>query len=207
MENILYIFISHENNISNIYNRIKTMMDSHNNTNYILVKGGDVSDNYDIDSKILSINCNDKYEGLPEKVLKTYKYIVESSLFNQYSHFIKLDDDMIIKNNMNYNLIKDINYGGKVNFSYNGNRRWHIGRCSKDSFWNSNEYKDKYTPWCLGGYGYIISRNAINLIKNDFTYKHVIYEDLYIAILLKEKNINPHNIENWKSFLVSPDHK
>ena len=180
MENILYIFISHQNNINNIYDRIKNMMNSHNNTNYIIVKGGDVSHNYDIDSKILSINCNDKYEGLPEKVLKTYKYVVESDIFNQYSHFIKLDDDMIIKNNMNYNLIKDINYGGKVNYN-NGNRRWHIGRCSKDSFWNKNEYKDKYTPWCLGGYGYITSRNAINLIKNDFTYKDVIYEDLYIT--------------------------
>lgn len=206
MENILYIFISHQNNINNIYDRIKNMMNCHNNTNYIIVQGGDISNNYDIDFKILSINCNDKYEGLPEKVLKTYKYIVESDMFNQYSHFIKLDNDMIIKNNMDYNLIKNINYGGIVNYG-NGNRRWHIGRCSKDSYWNTNEYNGKYTPWCLGGYSYIISRNAINSIKNDSSYKEVIYEDLYIAMLLKEKNIYPHNINNWKLFFISPDHK
>jgi hypothetical protein len=29
-------------------------------TNYIIVKGCDVSNNYDINSKILLINCNDK---------------------------------------------------------------------------------------------------------------------------------------------------
>lgn len=206
MENILYIFISHQNNINNIYDIIKIMMNCHNITNYIIVQGGDISNNYDINTKILSINCNDKYEGLPEKVLKTYKYIVESDMFNHYSHFIKLDDDMIIKNNMDYNLIKNINYGGIVNY-VNGNRRWHIGRCSKDSYWNTNEYKGNFTPWSLGGYGYIISRNAINLIKNDSTYKMVIYEDLYIAMLLKEKNIYPHNINNWKLFFISPDHK
>ena len=70
MNNILYIFFTHQDNINKIYDRIKNMMNSLNNSNYIIVQGGDVSDNYDIDSKILSINCNDKYEGLPEKVLK-----------------------------------------------------------------------------------------------------------------------------------------
>lgn len=205
MNNILYIFFTHQDNINNIYDRIKNMMNSLNNSNYILVQGGDITNNYDINTKILSINCNDKYEGLPEKVLKTYKYIVESNMFNQYSHFIKLDDDMIIKNNMDYNLIKNINYGGIVNYG-TGNRRWHIGRCSKDSYWNNNEYDGKYTPWCLGGYSYIISRNAINSIKNDSSYKEVIYEDLYIAILLKNKNINPIKI-NISKFFISPDHK
>lgn len=206
MEKVLYIFFTHQNNINNIYNRIKNMMNSLNNSNYILVKGGEISNNYDIDTKTLSINCNDKYEGLPEKVLKTYKYFVESDMFDQYSHFIKLDDDMIIKNNINYNLIKNIDYGGRVN-NRTGNRKWHIGKCSNTSWFNSNIYTGIYVPWCLGGYGYIISRNAIMLIKNDKTYKDVIYEDLYIAILLKYNNIYPNNIENWKSFFMSPYHK
>ena len=70
MNNILYIFFTHQDNINKIYDRIKNMMNSLNNSNYIIVQGGDVSDNYDNDSKILSINCNDKYEGLPKKVLK-----------------------------------------------------------------------------------------------------------------------------------------
>jgi len=207
MENILYIFISHQNNINNCYGRIKNIMDSHNNSNYILVKGGNVSDNYDIDSKILSINCNDKYEGLPEKVLKTYKYIVESSMFNQYTHFIKLDDDMIIKKIMDYNDIKNINYGGNVQTTNEGDRKWHMGKCSKNSIWNITPYKGIYTHWCKGGYGYIISRNTINNIKYDKNYFNNIYEDLYIALTLKKCNIYPININNWVSFFISPDHK
>ena len=186
MNNILYIFITHQNNINNIYDRINNMMNSNNNTNYIVVKGGDISNNYDIDSKILSINCNDKYEGLPEKVLKTYKYIVENKIFDQYTHFIKLDDDMIIKNTIFYDIIKNVNYAGIIQNCI-GDRTWHIGKCSKNSYWNTNEYKGPYTPWCLGGHGYILSRNSINLIKNDINYKNIIYEDLYIAILLKKK--------------------
>tara|TARA_Y100000591_G_scaffold255464_1_gene227267 strand:- start:59 stop:706 length:648 start_codon:yes stop_codon:yes gene_type:complete len=215
MEKVLYIFFTHQDNINNIYDRIKNMMNSLNNTNYIIVQGGNVSNNYDIDTKTLSINCNDKYEGLPEKVLKTYKYIVESVMFNQYTHFIKLDDDMIIKKLIDFKIIEGLNYCGKVNFSYNGNRRWHIGRCSKNSYWNTNEYKGKYTPWCLGGYGYCISRYAINLINdiNDKSYNNFAsFEDLYIATLLKKINIEPINIEpinisNWRNFFVSPDHK
>lgn len=50
MENILYIFITHQNNINNVYNRIQNMMASHDNTNYIIVKGGDISYNYDFNS-------------------------------------------------------------------------------------------------------------------------------------------------------------
>lgn len=206
MEKILYIFITYKNNIINTQNRLKIMMNNLNNTNYIIVQGGDVSDNYDIDSKILSINCNDKYEGLPEKVLKSYKYIIESNLFSKYTHFIKLDDDMIIKKLIDYNDIKDINYGGIIQYN-EGNRKWHIGKCSNTSWFNYNKYSGIFVPWCKGGYGYLISRIYINLIKNNLTYKDIIYEDLYIAILLKEKNIEPINISNWRNFFVSPDHK
>ena len=60
-------------------------------------------------------------------------------------------------------------------------------------------------PWCLGGYGYIISKCAIDLIQNDTKYFEHIYEDLYIAIILFEKNIKPVNI-NIKEFVISPDH-
>jgi hypothetical protein len=207
MDNILYIFITHQNNINNIYDRIKNMMNSLNNYNYILVQGGDISNNYDINTKILSINCNDKYEGLPEKVLKTYKYIVESDIFNQYTHFIKLDDDMIIKKIINYNDIENINYGGNVCVTNEGDRKWHMGKCSKNSIWNKTPYKGIYTHWCKGGHGYIISRNAINNIKHDKNYFDNIYEDLYIALKLKKYNIYPININNWVNFFISPEHK
>lgn len=207
MNNILYIFITHQDNINNVIKRINTMMTSLDNNHYIIVQGGDISNNFDINSKILYINCNDKYEGLPEKVLKTYKYITLNNIFDQYTHFIKLDDDMVIKKLIDYKSIERLNYCGKVNVSCIGDRKWHIGKCSKNSYWNTNEYKGTYTPWCLGGYGYCLSRYAINLINNKSYDNFVPFEDLYIALLLKEKNIYPHNSINWTNFFISPEHK
>ena len=205
MEKILYIFITHKKNIENTHKRVTVMMQNVDNSNYVIVQGGSDINYYDIDLKILYINSNDTYEGLPEKVLKSYKYIVENEIFDEYTHFIKLDDDMIIKNYISYDLIKSLNYAGKV-FDGIGDRAWHIGKCSKDNIWNSTHYSGIYTSWCLGGFGYIISRYSINLIKNDTTYNNAIYEDLYIALLLKNNNITPINI-NTKNLFISPTHK
>lgn len=202
---ILYIFFTHELNFNNVYTKIQTMMSKLNNKNYIIVKGIDLDSYYDKDNKVLNINCNDKYEGLPEKVLKTYKYIINNTEFNTYNNFFKLDDDMIITKLINENDIKKYDYYGKVHISYNGNRKWHIGKCSTNSKFNTTEYKGVYIPWCLGGYGYIISRYAIKLIQTNTNYKDHIYEDLYISLLLNEHNIKPINI-NIQNYVISPEH-
>ena len=202
---MLYVFISHKNNLSNVYSRIKQMMDAADNTNYIIVHGGSEQCNYDTSSKILSIDCNDKYEGLPEKVLKTFKYIVESDTFDQYTHFVKLDDDMSVKKPIDYRFIENKHFVGRVS-NGQGNRSWHIGKCSENSSWNNKVYSGIYTPWCLGGHGYIISRDAIESIKDNTAYEDHIYEDLYIAILLKNRGIGPINKDDLKDFFVSPDH-
>ena len=209
MHNILYLFITHKNNLKNVYSRIEQMMVVANNTNYIIVQGGSEFCKYDTTSKILSIDCNDKYEGLPEKVLKTFKYIVESNKFDQYTQFIKLDDDMVVKSPIDYNFIEKKHYIGCVHNSYGDAscvRSWHIGKCSKNSLWNDKVYSGEYTPWCKGGHGYIISRYAIETIKDDTAYEDHIYEDLYIAILLKNRGIGPIHTDDLKHYFVSPDH-
>ena len=182
------------------------MMNNLNTNDYIIVKGIEENSYYDRDNKLLTINCNDKYEGLPEKVFKTYKYIINCKEFDNYNYFIKLDDDMVVNKLIRENDIKIYNYCGKVNVNYNGNRNWHIGKCSPTSIFNTTPYKGNYLPWCLGGYGYIISRNAIHLIQYNNNYKEHIYEDLYIALLLNEYNIKPIHI-NIQDYVVSPEHK
>ena len=206
MTNLLYVFISHSLNINNVFLRIKNMMLENNN--YIIVKGDKNEFNkYDPYKKILTINCNDKYEGLPEKIFKTFKFLVNAPGFKEYTHFFKLDDDMILKKYINPNHLKHINYAGNVQY-IEGRRDWHIGKCSKDSKWNTQIYNGKFVPWCKGGYGYIISRSAINLIKYDDKYCEHIYEDVYIGILLNNKNIYPTFISPkvLKQFTYSPDH-
>ena len=203
---ILYIFFTHELNFKNVNTRIKNMMNNLNTDDYIIVKGIEEISYYDKDNKLLNINCNDKYEGLPEKVFKTYKYIINNSEFDNYNYFIKLDDDMIVNKLICENEIRNYNYCGKVNVSYDCNRKWHIGKCSSNSIFNTVDYSGKVVPWCYGGIGYIISRYAIHLIENNTNYKEHIYEDLYIALLLNECKIHPIDI-NIQAYVISPDHK
>ena len=105
---------------------------------------------------------------------------------------------------MDQYILDQIEYAGKVN-PHPGNRNWHIGRCSKDCKFNNMPYAGIYVPWCEGGVGYILSRNAINRLPDNINYRDHIYEDVMIAIFLKENNISPQNF-NITKFVFSPDH-
>jgi len=193
---VLYIFITHQKNINNCYNRILNMMKE----DFIVVQGGFIKDEYDEDKKILKLNCNDLYVGLPEKVMKTFHYLISDDRFSKYTHFCKLDDDMIVTKRFE-NLTDD--YLGNVSYQ-EGNRNWHIGRCG--NFWDKIPYLGKFVPWCMGGFGYIVSRKSLQKVLPNFNYLDHIYEDLYMGIILNSSGILPKMI-NTKEYLISPDHK
>ena len=201
---ILYIFITCQKRLKYCHDNIKNMMTKKNYNDYLIVVGGHDVNNYNEFDKILELSCNDFYEGLPEKVVKTYQYIHTNTYFNKYTHFCKLDDDMILTNIIDSQLLCD--YGGVV-CSAIGNRKWHIGKCSETSHFNTKQYEGIYVPWCLGGTGYLLSRLSIGIISNaNIQYTQEIYEDLAIAKILFKNNIQPKNIENWSSFVFSEDH-
>jgi hypothetical protein len=166
---------------------------------FVVVQGGVLRDNYDSERKILSLNCNDKYVGLPEKVMKTFHFLSMDENFSQYTHFVKLDDDMqVIKRFTEI----DADYVGNVHY-VDGNRQWHIGRC--ENFWDRIPYIGEFKPWCMGGFGYLVSRKAIEIICPDHNYLDHIYEDVYIGLLMNKAGIVPKEI-NTKEFVLSPDH-
>lgn len=192
---ILYVFITHQKNLDNCYNRIKEMMVD----DFIVVQGGFISDSYDEDTKILNLNCDDRYIGLPEKVMKTFHFLVKDNRFGQYTHFVKLDDDMdIIKK---FDKIEG-DYIGNVHY-IDGNRSWHMGRT--DSFWDDIPYNGEFRPWCMGGYGYIVSRKSIEKIVPNYDYTKHIYEDVYMGLLMNSIGVSPIKIDT-KDYMVSPDH-
>jgi hypothetical protein len=193
---VLYIFITHQKNINICYDRIVNMMKN----DFIVVQGGFIKDEYDEDKKILKLNCNDLYVGLPEKVMKTFHYLISDDRFSKYTHFCKLDDDMIVTKRFE-NLTDD--YLGNVSYQ-EGSRNWHIGRCG--NFWDKVPYLGKFVPWCMGGFGYIVSRQALQKVLPNFNYSDHIYEDLYLAIILNSSGVFPKMI-NTKEYLISPDHK
>lgn len=191
----LYVFITHQNNINNCYDRIINMMKE----DFILVQGGFIKDEYDEESKILKLNCNDRYVGLPEKVMKTFHFLISDDRFKKYTHFCKLDDDMrVIKRFEN---ITD-DYMGMVHYG-DGSRVWHMGRCG--NFWDKTPYLGEFKPWCMGGFGYVVSKAALEKALPDFNYLEHVYEDVYIGILMNSISIIPKNI-NIKEYLISPDH-
>ena len=193
---ILYVFITHQKNINNCYNRIKTMMVD----NFIVVQGGFIKDYYEEDSKVLQLNCDDTYIGLPEKVMKTFHYLVSDERFKEYTHFVKLDDDMkIIKR---FDKIEG-DYLGYVH-SEDGNRYWHMNR-NTGTFWDKVPYLGPFKPWCMGGMGYIVSRTALEKIVPNYDYTTHIYEDVYMGLLMNAIGVKPLSIKT-KDYMISPDH-
>ena len=65
-----------------------------NYKDFLVVVGGKKS-NY-ISDNTLYLNVNDYYEGLPQKVLESLKYIAQDENYSKYTHICKLDSDMKI---------------------------------------------------------------------------------------------------------------
>lgn len=191
----LYVFITHQKNLNNCYDRISSMMLD----DFVVVQGGCIKDTYDEEKKIINLNCNDSYIGLPEKIMKTFHFLISDERFSKYKHFYKLDDDMKLVEKFE-NVEGD--YLGVVNYD-DGNRQWHIGRAG--NFWDRIPYLGEFKPWCMGGFGYVVSRKALEKITPNFNYLDHIYEDVYIGLLMNSAGIKPINI-NTKKYLVSPDH-
>jgi hypothetical protein len=191
----LYVFITHQKNLQNCYDRISSMMVN----DFVVVQGGFIQDSFDEKKNILNLNCNDSYIGLPEKVMKTFHYLINDIRFKDYTHFCKLDDDMKVIKRFE-NLTDD--YIGYVHYG-DGSRQWHMGRCG--NFWDKVPYLGNFEPWCMGGFGYIISRFALEKALPNFNYLDHIYEDVYIGLLMKSVQIEPKSI-NTKEYLISPDH-
>lgn len=177
------------------------MMEKLGNKHFIVVVGGFKHTEFNEKYRVLKLNCNDYYEGLPEKVIKTYDFISQNKRFDMYTHFCKLDDDMVIKHliPLNKNLT---DYCGEVRYT-EGDRRYHVGRCTKHSKFNTTEYLGEYVPWCLGGSGYLLSKKSLNILSDDKNYYDEIYEDLYVAKLLESEDIYPRIYPNLSAF-VSP---
>jgi hypothetical protein len=192
---ILYLFITHQKNFDNCYTRIKEMMKN----DFIVVCGGYIKDEYDEESNVLKLNCNDGYAGLPEKVMKSFHYIISDERFKDYTHIVKLDDDMVVIKR--FDSIEG-DYIGNVHYG-EGNRNWHRGRC--DNFWDLIPYVGEFVPWCMGGLGYIVSRQALIKCLPNFDYINHIYEDVYIGIILDQSGFEPIN-KNLKKYILSPEH-
>lgn len=201
---MLYIFFSCKKNINKSYLRIKNMMSKLKLNNYIIVVGSN-KDIYYKEVNLLFINCNDNYEGYPEKIINTYNFIKTNKFLKHNKYLIKMDDDVIIKKP--FDNIRLYDYCGIINNDLNISRDWHFNKCSKYSIWNSKKYNGTVVPYCLGGYSYILSFSILDYFKNCNDFDNEIYEDLYVAKILYNNKIFPKYLYNLTDYVKSSNHE
>lgn len=194
--NILHCFISHQAQINSDILRITKECKNHNISDYIIVCGG-YSESY-IDDHVLYLDCNDSYEGLPDKIYNLCKYLYNN--YKLYDFYAKLDRDIRIVQPISKTL-ELTDYCGAL-LTKEGYRDWHFNKCSSTSDWNQKLYSGKYVPWCNGGKGYFLSTKALKIISdNPPDCNYHIYEDVYVAnTLLDIGNIKAKNLHNLKNF-------
>jgi len=150
---------------------------------------------YSYDNETLEIECNDYYEGLPEKVLASFFYCLKRTsakiIFKMdvnleiinLKEFEKESQKLISSNYDLFGFIRDEKHG----FS----RDWHFGKCN-DEVLNSHYYDRKINYWPDGGRGYALSRKgAENLFSHifrensTFLLSNYLYEDVMIGEILE----------------------
>lgn len=158
-----------------------------------------------LNGNIIELNCNDFYEGLPEKVVLAYEFIYKNIPF---SHILKVDDhdtdftaEQIMNIQVKFKKILDTkDYIGQ--FLINRvTRKWHFKKTSSTSHWKRQEYSGDYKPYLGGGQTYILSKKAIQCIISKYNESTLdilrtseIYEDLMIGKILFDNGIYPHKL-------------
>lgn len=195
----LYCFISHREVIDTDKYIINNMMKNIGYDNYLIVVGGcSNAINIDIKNHILYLSCDDSYGGLPEKMNTLYKYI--NNRLN-IKHITKLDRTVTINSIVTYDLIKDIDYGGRIIKFINHPKTstYHFGKCEENSIWYNKPFTGPEIPYCLGD-TYILSKKALRLLAEDNTFTSHIYEDYYVGTVLHNNQIIPKDINIRKYF-------
>jgi hypothetical protein len=152
-----------------------------------------------MDGDILYLKSTDTYDGLPEKMMDAFDFIVHSEYFSSFTHILKADDhdtyfslDTITRIQETYVKEFENDYFGQRVWKDLYNKKYHFGRVPTTSIWHNTEYGGDCVPYLSGGTTYILSRKALRYLsqnKNEHT-KHI-YEDLMVGLILNKYNIYP----------------
>ena len=176
--------------------------------------GGSETTYMDKKNHVLHLKCNDKYDGLPEKVITMIDYVLHNDHFSDVTHILKVDDHDTGFNKENIkNLYKipDVQYGDyigqKLHFFDFGKRaesKYHFRKVEKNSYWHNKPYTiTNNLNWLDGGSSYILSRKAAEIINNNCNpvifhankiNESEIYEDVMIAKILYNNDIHPKKV-------------
>lgn len=146
-----------------------------------------------LDGRILWVNNPEQYEQLPVKMWKTYHYLYHHT---DYQYFYKLDSDCILhldrfkhffQKAQSYYYLGGVAGGGV-------DRTWHMGKCSSEELNRTPYWRDYRGDWCGGGFGYLVSRTAIQHLFSPEGRHYMttdIYEDKAVGDILRQNGIQP----------------
>jgi len=199
---ILIVIVSCCKN-NQLWNEIK----NRTNNELIIIAGTNDKNikGYDKSNKILYLNCNDYYDGLPEKIILMIEEVLNNPEFSHITHILKIDDH---DNFFNDNVINNLyNYDELLYFDYIGQKKncweeieignYHFGKVPENSYWYNREAPIDNVVYFDGGCSYILNRKAMKIINNVYNSNNIdelrvtyIYEDLMIGKILDNNNVN-----------------
>lgn len=199
---ILYCYVSHKEIINKYQIIINDIMKYlHYDYYKIFIGGNEFGFDANINSKVVSLCCEDSYEFLPDKIHHICKYINKNE--PSITHICKLDCSVILKQLFP---MLDYDYYGyvadKTGYISEDRRYYHIKKCSSASIWAKKTYEGSFIPYCWGGMGYVLSKKSIQCIANNPpNHMYDIYEDLYVSQqLFNRLNILPKHINTTEYF-------
>lgn len=171
--------------------------------NFIILCGG--SETTKLEDNILYLKCSDEYDGLSEKMLKAFDFIINSEKFSSITHILKADDhdteynniqikNIVIKYN---NILLSHDYIGQQNIPGLLNGKYHFGKVSQTSKWYNKPLTIvKKILFLGGGQTYILSRKSLYFINKHLTEydNYGSYEDVMMAVILRQYNIYPYTL-------------
>eukprot|EP00401_Gymnodinium_catenatum_P008983 CAMPEP_0117465778 /NCGR_PEP_ID=MMETSP0784-20121206/4801_1 /TAXON_ID=39447 /ORGANISM="" /LENGTH=291 /DNA_ID=CAMNT_0005259697 /DNA_START=177 /DNA_END=1049 /DNA_ORIENTATION=- len=167
----------------------------------------------------LFVDSSDAYEALPEKMVRAYTSVRDAPELQHITHLIKVDDTTVLDNTTTWSQLNvtlmttsltghDGDYftseAGYVVSNCSQPHStcvldWHLSkRLPSTSYWFNRTFTCHDTlPYADGGYGYILSRRALDHIAKqwpldtmeELRYTHI-YEDLAVGMALKGSGVN-----------------
>jgi hypothetical protein len=207
---ILVVIVSC-NKHTHLWNKIK----SRTSNDLIIISGTNDRNKdkrwYDKQDRTLWLNCNDYYDGLPEKIILMIEEVLQNPEFSHITHIIKIDDhdneftDKSIKKLYRCSALKEFDYLGQKQNRWDGNTdcKYHFGKVPVWSKWHNKTADISDVTYFDGGCSYILSRRAMELINKEYNDSNIdqlrndeIYEDLMIGRILGKYNV-PSKLLNY----------
>lgn len=195
---ICHCIISHMGN-KKVHDEFK-----HRKDTWIVVGDENQKQPYRIEDGMLILRVNDKYFGLPEKVIMMQEAFLNMPELKKYTHLYKIDDDCDIYDPIPQsflNFVRNQDYAGsnvknllrqtdnhRLQASAE-NQRYHFKYSYQDpaNYWATHPYEGNYVNYTSGG-NYILSRQFIQKINGIWNSKNIdllrtteVFEDLMIG--------------------------